>query len=209
MAKKNKENKNKMNPILWFFVAIVMPIVVALTITVIILMIAGVDITGWVKNKNIPIVSSLVSDSDSDIAMNDSNKNMDKKLEAKEEEIESLKNNIADLEGTNDDLELKIVKLENQAKSNQNASSEPNEPSKKDENSEEPNEPKESVKKMANTFRKMDAKQAALIIEDLDKDMALDLLKGLSNDARGNILQEMEPKTAAKFAEKFMQSDDE
>lgn len=208
MGKKNINNKNKRNPFSWFLIAIVIPIIVAFTITIIILIIAGVDISSWIKEKNIPVVSSLISDSD--IKNDEINKDSNKKNQKKNEEIESLNNNIVDLEETKDELELKIVKLENKEKSNKSANL--NVADKINENSienrnEKPEETNESVKKMANTFRKMDAKQAALIIEDLNKDIALDVFKSLSNDARGNILEEMELKRAAEFAESFIKDD--
>jgi len=166
-------------------------------------MIAGVDVMGWAKN-NVPVVSSLVSDESSDEEQDDSKLKLT--VTKKDEEIESLKDKVASLENEKDDLELEIVKLKNKEKSDNNTQSKSEKSSAQEsqETDSEDSDVKSSVKSMASSFRKIDPKQAALIIQDLDKDMALDVLKALSNDARGKILAEMDSKDAAKLAENFM-----
>ena len=175
MAKQNIHDKKKMNPILWFLFAIVIPVIVAVTITIVVLMIAGVDVMGWAKH-NVPGVSSLMAEDSSDQEKDDSKLNLT--VTKKDEEIESLKDKVASLENEKDDLELEIVKLKNKQKSNDNAESKNDSSStaKQGEADDKDSEVKSSVKSMASSFRKIDPKQAALIIQDLDKDMALDVL---------------------------------
>lgn len=222
MANHDQEEKTKMNPILWFFFAIVIPIIVAITITFIVLTIAGVDASGWMKDKaaKLPLVSSLVSDSDKkeNAANEKSDLQIQESLDAKNKQIDDLKAQISELEGTVDDLEQQVVKEKNKQKSAENAQDEQNtsasaggqtpSASGQSNNQAQTQGKTTPVKKMASSFRKMDANQAALIVEDLPNDMAIDLLNELSTDARGQILQSMDSKKAAQLTEKFIKSEE-
>ncbi|WP_431189535.1 magnesium transporter MgtE N-terminal domain-containing protein [Aciduricibacillus chroicocephali] len=57
---------------------------------------------------------------------------------------------------------------------------------------------------MASSFKKMDPAQAALIVQDLSNDMAIDLMNELSTQTRGQVLQEMDPKKAADLTERLI-----
>src|SRR5690625_5512256 len=56
-------NKKSVNPFLWFIFAIVIPVIIIISLTVLVLAIAGFDVSGWTKDKasNIPIVSSFIT----------------------------------------------------------------------------------------------------------------------------------------------------
>src|SRR5690625_7366688 len=62
---KNKINNktNRVNPLTWFLIAIVIPVVFAIILAYIIFSMAGVDAAAWVKDKvsTVPVVSSLVT----------------------------------------------------------------------------------------------------------------------------------------------------
>src|SRR5699024_6072683 len=139
-----------------------------------VLMIAGVDVMGWAKH-NVPGVSSLMAEDSSDQEKDDSKLNLT--VTKKDEEIESLKDKVASLENEKDDLELEIVKLKNKQKSNDNAESKNDSSStaKQGEADDKDSEVKSSVKSMASSFRKIDPKQAALIIQDRSEEHTSEL----------------------------------
>lgn len=217
MAKQEAhEEKSKMNPILWFFFAIVIPIVVAIVITVIVLTIAGVDVAGWAKEKGakIPVVSSLVSDSEDKKAEPKNNLQVSESVKAKDAQINKLKDQVRELEASVDDLEQQVVKEKNKQKSSENAQN-TNQPGTTGQTSaatgqagSQVGNANPQVKKMAGSFRKMDSKQAAKIVEDLPNDMAIELLGELSTETRGQVLQEMDAKQAAKLTAQFLKSKD-
>lgn len=200
MAKKTKEEKNKMNPILWFLVAIVIPLVVAITITVIVLTITGVDVGGWVKKtgKNIPVVSSLIQ-TDEEKGKEQSEAHLQKTLTEKDAEIALLKTDVTDLKDNVDQLEQEILKAENAKTSEKNLAT------KKPEDQ----ETVDVVKKLSASFKTMDPAQAALIFEKLDKDIAVSLLKNISNDIKGQIFEAMDPAKAAEFMKLYIKSEEE
>lgn len=210
MAKQNQEDKTKMNPVLWFFFAIVIPLAVALTITVVVLAIAGVDVAGWTKDKasNIPGVSSLIDkESKTNGGKEATSEQINDRLKAKDEQIDKLKEQIDELEGTVDSLEQDIAKQKNKEKSNINAGKQADTQGNTagatgtEQKGTAQNDP---VKKMASSFKKMDPAQAALIVQDLSNDMAIDLMNELSTQTRGQVLQEMEPKKAADLTERII-----
>jgi len=219
MAKnvQTQEEKTKMNPILWFFFAIVIPLVVAIMITVIVLVIAGVDVAGWAKEKgsNIPLISSLLSDDEKGKGTQPANGlKINDSLKAKDKEISKLKDEISDLEGTVDDLEQQLIKQKNKETSDQNAQenvkSQTNNTggSANAATSSQMTAKNDPVKKIATSFKKMDAQQAALIVEGLSNNMAVDLMNELSTDARGQILGAMDAKKAAALTERFIKANE-
>lgn len=195
--KKNK--KEKRNPIVWFLFAIIIPLIVAVTLTIIIFSILGINVVDWAKKtgNNIPVISSLVP---SEEAGNDEQKEAKTaaSMAKKDKEIEQLKEETSNLKATIDQLEQDTVKLENKYKSEQNA---------KDEGEAEEDQEKDTVKTVSASFKKMDKKQAALIFQSLDKEVAIVILKELSNDVRGNILEAMEPSLAAELTQQLVNDD--
>ena len=193
-----KQKKDKMNPLLWFLFAIIIPGIVVITVTTIILSIAGINVVDWAKKagSNIPVVSSLVTEDEK--TGNQQEKRTNVVNEKKDEEIAALNEEISNLETTVENLERDIIKLENREESEQNA--------KKETDGED--EAEDAVKKTASSFRKMDKKQAALIFQSLDKETAIAILQELSNNVRGEILEAMDPKMAADFTQQLMNDDD-
>lgn len=208
MANQNQEEKTKMNPVLWFFFAIIIPLAVAITITVVVLAIAGVDVAGWAKDKasGIPVVSSLIG-KDEKAGKEVTNADVEKQLQKRNEENDKLKKQVDELEGTIDGLEQKIAKQKNKEKSDKKAAEEEGKEGYTAGATASANQEtgqNDPVKKMASSFKKMDAAQAALIVQDLSNSMAIDLMNELSTATRGQILQEMDPKKAADLTERFI-----
>ncbi|HLR72494.1 MAG TPA: hypothetical protein VK085_13820 [Pseudogracilibacillus sp.] len=188
-----KENKKKkLNPFLFFIFAVVIPLIIVGVITVVILSIAGFDTFGWMKEKGstMPVVSSFVMSKEDEEIENKLGK-ANETIELQKEEMNELTNEIASMEGIIDELEMEIKRLENRTVDDENDN----------ENDAEIND---EVKQASASFRKMDPEKAATIIQNLDKNMAVQILSKLSGDVRGNILAEMEPKNAAELTEEMM-----
>lgn len=198
MAKKIKEKPNKTNPVLWFFFAIVIPFIVAITITVIIFTVAGVDVIGWAKNtgNNIPVVSSVIT-TDKEKNSQRAEEKMKDTIASKDEEISQLNREVSSLESTVDKLEQENVKLEN-SNSNENDS-------KSDTSDKAGTEAgNDSIKTISSSFKDMDSEQAALITENMEQDLAVGILKQVPNDVRGEIFEQMDPGLAAELAQLFV-----
>lgn len=192
---KNNPKKKKMNPILWFIFAIILPLMIVSVIAVFILSIAGIDVLDWAKKKGstVPVVSTFIkSDEEEDLILQ--LERAEETIEKQKEEIEDLNLEIESLQSIKEQKEQDIVKLEKKLKS-EGDHTDPT----------SVREPANSVKQTAASFRKMDQQKAAQIIQNLEKDAAIDILKQLSNDVRGKILEEMEPKLAAELTERLME----
>lgn len=192
---KVKKEQQKRNPILWFLFAIVIPVLLAFGIAIVILSVAGIDVTGWAKDKgsNIPIISSMVTTKE-DKDLKRQLEKANETIAGQKDELDDLNKEIDSLEGLIDDLEMDMKRLENRNKSEENVT-----------NDDSAQEIDEEVKKVAASFRKMDKEKAADIIQNLDKNMAVAVLASLSGDVRGGILAEMEPKLAAELMEDMLQ----
>lgn len=195
MFKKTNDIPRKLNPILWFLFAIVIPIIITTVIAAVIMTLAGVKVGDWAKNtaQKIPIVSTFIPAEEEKNYQKEIEKS--KKLIAnRDEEIESLQNKIEDLEQLNEQLEQDVLKVENKRRSEENIANE----------EKEENEPDDQLKQLAASFKKMNQKQAALIFQDLNNDIAISVLAQVPNEVRGGILEAMDPKRAAELAELFL-----
>lgn len=189
-----------MNPILWFLFAIIIPIIIAVSLTIVVLSAAGINVMGWMKEtgSNIPVVSSFIK-TDEQIKSEELEAKLEATIATQKEEIEQLTQSIDNLEATIEQLERENIKLEKQNQS---------EEKKLEEIEEQSNVKEDTLKKLSASFKKMNKKQAALIFQDLDSETAIALLNKLSNDVRGGILEEMEPKKAAELTKLYIDSFD-
>lgn len=196
MENEIRNKKKKTNPILWFLFAIVIPIIIALILTLIILAFSGVDVAGWAKNtgSKIPVISSFITTEEEKEYQQEIEK-AEAKIVNQQAEIETLTAEIANLEFQVEQLEQDIVKVENRGL---------NEGIEATENESEADEQASQLKKLSASFKEMDKKQAALIFQDLDKELAISVLQELPNDIRGGILEAMDSKQAVKLVELFV-----
>ncbi|WP_430785927.1 MotE family protein [Virgibacillus flavescens] len=201
MAKNKKDQtKTKSNPILWFLFAIVVPVIVAVTVIIIIFKVAGFDVIDWAKEKGdtIPVISSMVK-TDVEKSNIETEEEYKSKLKKKDNKIEELDAQLTSMEETIDQLEQEIVKLENKD------SPEPvDESSTEDENKK--NEKPSQLISMTASFEQMDTAQSALILQDLEEGMAIAILKGVPEDVRAGILEEMETEKAAQYTKAYLNS---
>src|SRR5690625_3371792 len=109
----NNQQK-KMHPILWFLFAIIIPVLIAISLTIVVLSAAGFNVVGWMKEtgSNIPILSSVIK-KDEEIKHEQIEKKLQDTITSQSEEIEQLTQHIENLEANIDQLEKEIIKLEN------------------------------------------------------------------------------------------------
>ena len=183
MAKENKQPKNKLG----LLFAVLIPLLLAIVAVVVVLFLVDDE-----KLSNIPIISSLVPDeaAKQDQAALDKAK---ERITDQQDEIEDLNQEIDSLESIIDEQKQDIKKLEKK-------SEEKNEKTSGDDE-EGLSEEEQEVKQVAGSFRKMDPEKAAGIVNNMDKQMAIDVIEQLSGDVRGGILAEMEAKKAAELTE--------
>lgn len=203
MAKNPKDQtKTKSNPILWFLFAIVVPLIVAITIISIIFTVAGFNVMGWAKDtgSNIPVISSVVK-TDKEKSEQRTEETYKATIAKKDEKIDKLETDVTNLESTVDQLKQDIAKFESTEKTNANSEGESDEaPPKKEKNSQ--------LKSMTASFEEMDPLQTALILQDLEEETVIAILKGLPEDVRAGIFEEMEPEKAAQYTKAYLTSTD-
>lgn len=193
----NRNEKN-INPILWFLFAIVIPIIIAVSLIIVVLNVAGFNVFGWMKDtaSNIPVVSSFIK-TDEEIAYEQEIERLKAIIASKDEEIEQLTHTIDDMALTIEELEYEVIQLEHSQQSEEELMEEDNEtPQTRD----------DQIKKLAASVKNMRNKQAALIFQDLNTETAISLLHELSNDDRAGILEEMDPAQAAELMELFLET---
>lgn len=193
MAKeKLGKEKRKLNPFLQILFAVILPLLVATILAIAVLMFLGVDVTGWTEEKlaKTPIISSFVKTAD-EKELTEKLEQAQETIKSQDELIEDLEAQIELLEAEIDDLEIDLAKFENET----------------DESELEALQLEEDldIKKLANSFRKMDKEQAAKIVTNLNTHNAVLLLSNVSGDVRGEILEEMDPQTAATIMENMME----
>src|SRR5699024_8859130 len=160
--------------------AIIIPLIVAVTLTVIIFSVAGVDVVRWAKEtgNEIPVLSDMIT-TDKEKSEQRSEEKFNNTIAEKDEEISQLNRKVANMESTIDELEQQVVKLEkNSSNTSESTASGGNEevPENK------------SIQSISSSFKDMDNEQAALIIQNMEKELSVSILKNLPNDSRGSIL---------------------
>lgn len=197
MGEKMKEsNQKKVNPFLWFLFAIVIPLMIVISLTILILSMAGVNVGGWMKDtaSNIPLVSTFVKTEDEE-TVEDIRQKMDEEIHEKDLEIRNLQGVNEEYKARIDSLEQELLKIKNEKESLEQLA---------DEEEEKAEENKDEIKEIAASYENMKSKQAALVLEKLDNEISLEILKYLSKDSRGKILEAMDPEKAADLTRLFM-----
>lgn len=198
MTNKKNNKTNRVNPLTWFLIAIVIPVVFAIILAYIIFSMAGVDAAARVKDKvsTVPVVSSLVT-TEEEKNYQEKNEKLQLAIDEKDNEVEQLTADVESLENVIEQLEKEVLKLKKSADvSNEDLDS--------DSPDGEGNNENDSLKQTSQTFKDMDPKQAAQIIQRLKKESALSVLDNLSNKVRGKIFEEMEPEKAAELTQSLI-----
>jgi len=179
----------------YFIFVFLIPILFTVTIAVIILYVAGVNVPKEARKiaSHIPFIESYVK-SESPISENEQMKNKLTKLtetnKKVEEELKTLKSQSKEKDQHINSLRIEAEKLRQQIKDLEERNTTTID-------SEE--EKKALSKKLFTTYEQMSSKQAAQILQSVTEDEAFYILSNLKNEAVTEILASMDVKKAAKF----------
>ncbi|MFZ0371311.1 MAG: hypothetical protein WAM07_17055 [Halobacillus sp.] len=194
MAKKitDKQQGSKLQ---WFFFVIIIPIVFAITLAWIVLTLLGVNVTEQAGKyvSKVPGMSQSASTPEEENTKSN-NKELQTSLDARNEEIELLEEELSAKQTEVDELKQKVVKLEADVKSAQEGKEE------KPEN--------EKVMNMAASFQQMEPEEAAPILENMSQELAIQVLVNVASEERGLIFGQMSPEAAAGIAGEIINSSD-
>ncbi|KHE73295.1 magnesium transporter MgtE N-terminal domain-containing protein [Halobacillus sp. BBL2006] len=193
MAKKAKVKQEKGSKLQWFFFGIVIPTVFAATLALIVFTLLGINVFEQAEKyaNQVPGLSKIVSTS------------VEKEEVVKEEQlqatiangeaqIEQLQSEVESKQAVIQDMEQQIVQLEADLKASNES---------KTENKQDASE------NLAISFEEMDPEEAAPIVEEMDKALAVKMLAQVPDEERGEILGKMDPEIAAGIASSLMQED--
>ncbi|MRG85398.1 MotE family protein [Salinibacillus xinjiangensis] len=189
MSTKDFPEKEKAGKLQWFLFVIVVPIVFAITLLIIVLNIAGVNVLDLADKygERLPFVS----------AMNE------------KEQAEEFQQEISELESTvkekNSHIEQLEVEIESKDQQITNLEAEITALTKQlNEKEVEKEKQAEQIKEIASSFTDMEPKSVASIVENVDQEVALSILKDIPSEERGAILASMSPEKAASLTSAFI-----
>lgn len=188
--------EKKMNPLLWFFFVVLVPTIAAIVIAVVIMSIAGVNVGEWVKKtgSNIPVISSFIK-TEEEKSIEELEDKLVQTIEEKDREIAELEATVEQHVDDIDKLTEEVETAEQQLLSSVDTEEIEQEREETTQN---------TIKEMAASYQKMNHNQAAKIIEEMDRTLALTLLSELPNDVRGKIIEKMDAEIAVKITEQYM-----
>ncbi|MCA1009236.1 MotE family protein [Halobacillus halophilus] len=189
-------DKQQASKLQWFFFVIIIPIVFAITLAWIVLTLLGVNVTEQTEKyvSKVPwIAQNASSPEEENIKSN--NKELETTLDARNEDIDLLEEELSAKQTEIDELEQKVVKLEAVVESAQEA--------------EEAKPENEKVMSMAASFQQMEPEEAAPIVENMSQDLAIEVLENVASEERGLIFGQMNPETAAGIAGEIIDSSED
>ncbi|MFD1607692.1 MotE family protein [Oceanobacillus luteolus] len=197
MTSKKQTEKKKMNPILWFLFAIVIPLIIVSIIIAVILSFSGFNIVDWVKKtgSNTPVISHLVTSQEED-QLAEELERLNQELQSRNEELDQLNTLNTNLEATIEELETELTKQE--------ATISRYESENHVDGDSEEIESEVSLKNLAKTFEEMKPVRAADILSNMTQEEVILILKELSDDVRGGILEAMDAELAANIASEML-----
>ncbi|PLS16678.1 hypothetical protein CVD28_16510 [Bacillus sp. M6-12] len=193
MDKTLETEEKSYNKLQWFLFIVVIPLFFTITITLIVLTVAGVNVfeAGKEYGQKIPFVSSLFKEDEDPV---NSTQESEKKIIDLKAEMEDRQAQIEKLEGMieSNDKELERAELEKQRLEEAIAEL----TAARDEN-------KRAFKDIIKTYETMSPKKSAPIISELKDEEALKILSTVSADTLASILEQMEPADAARLTQKL------
>ncbi|SDL74054.1 MotE family protein [Sediminibacillus halophilus] len=188
MASKSEYEKKKPGVLQWILF-ILIPLILAATIALIIMVAAGIDVGGFAKKyaNQVPGVSSLVSDEEKESG-DVEQKRLTAAIESKDEQIEQLESELeareADLEDLNEQINTLNQQLETKEEETEETASDP-------------------INDISTSFQNMEAERAAGILANLEDDTALAVMEQMSKKTLGEILGEMDADEAARLTNAY------
>ncbi|HYK74784.1 MAG TPA: MotE family protein [Pseudoneobacillus sp.] len=189
MEKTIEQNEHKYNRFQWFLIVILIPLLFAITVTLIVMTVAGKNIFETVKDvgQKVPFISSYISGENS-------------------KSIEKLESNIVTLEASIQDGKAKIDKLESEL-DNKDQEIERTQLEKEqlqtqiDELMAIQQENKRAFKEIVQTYETISPKKAAPILVSMEDKEALKILTNIKADTLAAIMENMSAEDAAKYTE--------
>lgn len=189
MDKSLEQNDNKYNRFQWFLIVVLIPLLFAITVTIIVMTVAGKNVFETVKDlgQKVPFISNYISSDTSN-------------------SIEQLESNLVSLEASIQDGKAKIEKLESQL-DNKDEEIERYQLEKEqlqiqiDELMAIQEENKRAFKEIVQTYETISPKKAAPILVSMDDKEALKILTNIKADTLAKIMENMSADDAAKYTE--------
>ncbi|WP_053219666.1 MotE family protein [Virgibacillus senegalensis] len=188
MASKSEHEKKKPGILQWLLF-ILIPLILAGTIAIIIMIAAGIDVSGFAKKygSQIPGVSSLVSE-ETEYGEAEQQR-LTAAIDSRDEQIDQLESELEAREADIEDLNEQINTLHQQLETQQEAAEE---------------EPASNViKDISTSFQNMETDRAAEILANLEDDTALAVMGIMSKKTLGEILGEMDAEEAARLTNAY------
>lgn len=204
MAKKKKkdaavaESQEKNSVFQWVLFVIVIPLLFAITIALIVMTIAGVNVFEKAKDigQNIPGISSMLDDEKADesgkpaqekmTSLQAELKNKEAKLEKLQKKLDDSDKEIESLKTERDRLEVQLEQLQNQA--------------------EKPEAEEKKANALTATYKEMSPKNIANILVNLKDNEAIAILSELDTKKRADIMEKLPPATAANYTKKLSET---
>jgi flagellar protein FlbB len=185
-----QENESKLvNKFQWFLFVGIIPLLFAVIVFVIVLTFAGFDVGGAAKKYGqfIPGVSSLIPTEEGEIDLEAKLRQDVNDLETLNQDqlamVEQLEKEAEEKEGKITDLQMQIEKLNEELRTK----------------GQQQQDKEQTLGELSKIYESMSAKNAAAILTELEDQDALTILRTLSTDTLGPILEKMEPVDAARF----------
>ncbi|MFK2824998.1 MotE family protein [Bacillus sp. B190/17] len=175
----------------WILFVLVIPLLFAITIALIVMTVAGVNIFEKAKEwgEDIPIVSNMMgsggavedakTDKEKVISLQAEIKNKEAKIEQLEKKLETSAAKVEELLTEKDRLQLEIEQLKKQEETAVKENTQDN--------------------KLINTYESMSPKNIAHILVNLSDNEAIQILAEMSTEKQADILEKLPPEKAAKY----------
>ncbi len=176
----------------WVLFVIVIPILFTITLALVLLTIAGVNVFEYSKviTQNTPILSSYVSSDENAVVENRESvelqiSSLEDTIQEKEEQIAELEKNLKEKETEINSLQEELLFLEEELLVKE----------------EEQKTYGKTIAEISKMYETMSPKNAAVIIPKLDNEEAISILSALKTETVSKILEKMDPEDAAKYTQ--------
>jgi flagellar motility protein MotE (MotC chaperone) len=181
-----KEKSSRFQSVLF---VVIIPLLFAVTVTLVVLTVAGVNVFDHIKSSssNIPVVSNLIDPSKKQTEQNSNKKvvTLQANIKDRESQINQLKSQLDSADQEKKSMELQKKQLQQQI----------------DELKQIQEKNKRDFKEIVSTYETMSAKNSAPIILNMTDAEAVKILSSISPDVLSQIMAKMPPVRAAKYTE--------
>jgi flagellar protein FlbB len=186
MKMERNQEIEKESRLQWFLLIIVIPALFAITLTVVIMTVAGVNVMDAVKTytNNIPIISQYID-------VQKMQKKLGATIEKQNEMIAKQKKQIRSLENQLSAKQQEVDQLKQELEYLQQSKPFAEETAAKDETV--------TVEDVASIYNTMSEKNAAAILTTMSESDVFTILSALDSDKAAAILEKMPPDQAAKY----------